>query len=73
MNLSDLLAQLGPGITVQYLAEEAPRLWFCELQVPIERYSVTLVCGQGTNPDDALVKTVRRALEMFRRESEVAA
>ena len=73
MNLTDLLAQLGPGIAVQYLAEEAPREWHCELRVPIERYSVTLVCAEGTNPDDALMRTVRRALEMFRRESVVAA
>ena len=72
MSITDLLATLGPGVTIVYLAEEAPSAWHCELTLPGDRFTVTLVTASGSNPDLALANTVLRAQD-FGRSAERAA
>lgn len=66
--LTNLLATLGPGVTITYIGQEGID-WWAELSLPADRYAVTVCTASGRNPDMAITETIRKAYT-YRLERE---
>lgn len=67
MSITDLLKPLGPGAKIVYLQQEDDGRWWCEITLPPDRYTVTLVTDWDIDAEGAVATTVSRALLEFRR------
>lgn len=68
MTITDLLKPLGPGVSITYLQREDTDQVWCEIQLPLDRFTVTLATEWGWDEDSAVQNTVERALTEFQRE-----
>ena len=68
MSITDLLKPLGPGAKIVYLQREENGQTWCEIELPRERFTVTMTTEWGWDEDSAVQNTVDRALAEFRRE-----
>lgn len=73
-DLTSIFHALGPhGVVLTYLAEESDGLYHCELALPRDRYTVTIVTDCGPDPDIALAVTVEKAERYRLQDGEAVA
>lgn len=58
--------ELGPNVRVAFTQAE-PHLWWCELRLPVYRFTTEWVCSPGETHDKALehaISNARRHVKM---------